>query len=84
MLTVECGMTKIKNTQIKKKERREQNLDAYRKRDKEYYENNKEAIKAKASVKTQSGCGSSYTAGNRAPHLKSKKHQDWAKQQEEK
>ena len=52
-------------------------------RSREYYHQNKEAFKLKKTKVEMCQCGSHYTYGHKARHLKSKKHQDWQKQQEE-
>ena len=55
-------------------EYREANKDKHCKRSKDYYEANKEVIKAKESVKHDCPCGSSYTQYHKAHHMKTKKH----------
>ena len=46
-------------------------------KDKEYYENNREIILEKCSQKHTCECGGKYTHGNKAKHMKSTKHQDY-------
>jgi len=46
-------------------------------RSKEYYQDNKEAIKQKANEKFSCECGGRYTTANKAQHMRSKKHQNY-------
>ena len=50
---------------------------------KQRYNYNKETIKAWKSIKHECECGGHYINGNKAPHLTSKKHQAYLKQQKE-
>ena len=47
---------------------------------KEYRQNNKEAIKQKANEKFSCECGGCYTTTNKARHIKTKKHLNFINQ----
>ena len=83
MLTAKNGMKIIKSMPNKKEKNTENKTWIHVKKDKNYYENNKEAIRARRSVKTAYGCGGSYVRDARAQHFRTKKHQDWLNQQKE-
>ena len=62
------------------KEYGEKNKETLSLKSKLYYENNKDKLKAKNSAKCQCDCGSIHRYGDKAQHLKSKKHQDFINQ----
>ena len=64
----------------KVKKYREENKDIIREKKKKYREENKEKIKAKRSKKCICECGKEYTHDHKARHEKSKKHQDYIKE----
>lgn len=64
------------NAEIRK-ENRKNNPDIFKKRDKDYYEKNKEKILERQRVKITCECGSCIAKGNLADHIKSKKHQEY-------
>ena len=59
------------------KEWREDNKEHICVRDKQYYINNKEKIKAQRSQKHNCECGGKYTHHNKSIHLKTKKHREY-------
>ena len=61
----------------KSKQYRERNKDKLKAKKKQYRANNKERINAKKKEKFECECGSIYTHGHKARHMKSKKHQEY-------
>jgi hypothetical protein len=60
-----------------RKENRKNNPDIFKKRDKDYYENNKEKINERKKEKITCACGLCIAKGNLADHIKTKKHQNY-------
>tara|TARA_R110002153_G_scaffold225264_1_gene377910 strand:+ start:325 stop:867 length:543 start_codon:yes stop_codon:yes gene_type:complete len=54
---------------------REENMDRIREREKKYYQENKEQIKLQRREKIECNCGSKFNQGDRARHIRTKKHQ---------
>ena len=67
-----------------RRKNRQENLERDKETMRQHYHKNKEAIKLYKSQIFACECGSECTLAHKARHFQSKKHQDWAKQQEEK
>ena len=62
------------------KEYREQNKELKKEYDKEYYSENKDKIKEQKNKKFDCQCGGKYTHQNKSQHLKTKKHENYLKE----
>ena len=69
-------------TQLYNKEYREKHKEYLAQQKKEYAIANKDKMRRKRSKATLCGCGVQFTGGHRLRHERTKKHQDWVKQQE--
>ena len=66
------------------KEYRQYNKEKIRQQDKQYHIDNKEQIHEYKNKPNLCGCGGNYTTANKSIHLKSIKHQNYLKEQQDK